>query len=177
MRDEETARLKLAIMGLKARPGAASSFEAGDRELARRLSHAESMRDEEVTAQEQEDEEFARRLSLDSQMQELAQAGASPGQFDLRQIQGRVVQVTVHLGQPLGVEVNPDLTVKNLSMGGQLQRLGTVKPGDRILSMGGTTLSTTDQFLSIIRERTNQGQQELDMIFEQVSFHFRLPRL
>ena len=92
------------------------------------------------------------------------------------QIQGRV-QVTVRLGQPLGVEVNPDLTVKNLNMGGQLQRLGTVKPGDRILSMGGTTLSTTDQFLSIIRERTNQGQQELDMIFEQVSFHFRLPRL
>ena len=78
------------------------------------------------------------------------------------------MRLTEPLGVDLGDEGDTDLTVLNLVPGGQLDLLGEVKAGDRLMEAGGTRLETTDHFVSIMAKHKSQGASLLKLTFGQV---------
>ena len=88
----------------------------------------------------------------------------------------RRIQITVRLGESIGMNIDTEGYVWNVTPGGQLEKIGGINVGDRIVEAGGTSLGTAelgttmrmDQVISIIQEKTNRGEKSLDLTFEQV---------
>ena len=89
----------------------------------------------------------------------------SPGQSEP---QGRI-QITVRLGESIGMRTDDSGYVVYVVPGGQLEKIGGINVGDRIVEAGGTSLGTAelgtttwmDQVISIIQEKTNRGEKSL----------------
>ena len=96
----------------------------------------------------------------------------SPGQSETK----LRIQITVRLGEYLGFVSDTEGYVKKIIPGGQLDTIGGINVGDRIVEAGGTSLGTAelgtttwmDQVISIIQEKTNRGEKSLELTFEQV---------
>ena len=80
----------------------------------------------------------------------------------------RRIQVTVRLGENIGVDFNGKGFVTHIVPGGQLDKIGGIYVGDRAVEAGGTSLGTFDQLKSIIQENTSRGEESVDLTFEQV---------
>ena len=86
------------------------------------------------------------------------------------------MQITVRLGESIGMRTDERVYVVYVVPGGQLEKIGGINVGDRIVEAGGTSLGTAelgnttwmDQVISIIQEKTNRGEKSLDLTFEQV---------
>ena len=82
------------------------------------------------------------------------------------------IQITVRLDEPIGGNFHIDGFVNTVYKGGQLEKIGHIKPGDRVVEAGGTTLGTSDrtrdQLKSIIKENKSKGETSLHLTFEQV---------
>ena len=102
-----------------------------------------------------------------------------PGYF---KTQGRI-RITVRLGESIGVTVDANGYVTDVTPGGQVEQIGSINVGDRVVQVGGTTLGgirslvvddvARDQPQSIqkgleilIKENTKRGDTFLDLTFE-----------
>ena len=93
----------------------------------------------------------------------------------------RRIPITVRLGEYLGFYIDTRGYVEKIIPGGQLDTIGGINVGDRIVEAGGASLGTAelgttmDNFISIIQENNKRGELTLGLTFEQVRLRFCYP--
>ena len=90
--------------------------------------------------------------------------GASPAAQGGRE---GMVQVTMNLGVRLGADLEDDGTALFVHPSSQAELMG-LGPGDRIIAVGATNVTTTSEVLSLIQEEQAQGSQLLELTFLKV---------
>ena len=102
----------------------------------------------------------------------LSNLTTSPDQSETQ----RRIKITVRLGESIGVTIDTEGYVKDVTPGGQLKTNGGINVGDRIVEAGGTSLGTAEldtttwgnQVKCIIQEKTHREDKSLGLTFEQV---------
>ena len=79
----------------------------------------------------------------------------------------------MRLGEPIGLNLDDDGYVQSVNSGSQIEKLGVINPGDRIVKAGRISLGTADfgaadHLISIIQRNTRRGKKSLDLTFNQV---------